>query len=118
MKTSANLKKAGDATMDLDAAFTRQGYPAQDLEQCGLAGPVGTDYTDPLTLKDVEADITQSPELARFGTSLRGLYLGHCVVCRSVASEKPINSSCQTITQREVAGSLIDSVELPKVLHS
>src|SRR5262249_13424040 len=65
VKAGPDLEQRADAAAQPGAALSRRRDPGEDLEQRALAGAVVADHAERLSALDLEADVAQSPELAR-----------------------------------------------------
>ena len=63
VKPGAHLEQDPHPAAGARHPDARLGDPAEDLEQRGLAGPVGADDAEGLALAHVEVDVAQGPEL-------------------------------------------------------
>ncbi len=63
VEAGADLEQAADPAAHCDPSLGRLGDPAQDLQEGRLAGAVPSDDAEPLSLRQVEGQTTQRPQL-------------------------------------------------------
>src|SRR2546421_12369083 len=63
VKPGADVEKRSNAPASAGLALGGLRDPGQDLQQRGLARPVGTDHAERLPLADGEVDVPQRPQL-------------------------------------------------------
>src|SRR3954452_23675488 len=108
MKPGANFKQAGDAALDRDASLSRLGDARQDFQEGRFAGPVAADNAENLASPDLEADLSQCPELLDRVAGDHGTAAQHV----GGPAQYPTSTARQHVAQGDIAFSVGRVAEL------
>src|SRR5438034_459771 len=102
MKTGPDLEQAAHAAADRRTAGRRRGNSRQHLEQRRLARAIAADHAEYLSLRDLEGDVPQRPDL---------------LVVMVPRLPNALDRACDRVSQRPVATlQLADAIALGKSL--